>query len=113
MNDRIRVLIADDNEINRRFLVALLSGRGVVSDEAASGEDAIALWEKNRYDMILMDVHMPGIDGKTAAARISQLDGERGHTPIIAVTADVFLKAGGGAPGGGAGRLQLPAQAGE
>jgi two-component system sensor histidine kinase BarA len=89
-----RVLIADDNEINRRFLVALLSSRGVVSDEAASGEDAIALWEKNRYDMILMDVHMPGIDGKTAAARISHLDGERGHTPIIAVTADVFLKAG-------------------
>jgi two-component system sensor histidine kinase BarA len=88
-----RVLIADDNEINRRFLVALISSMGGVCDEAANGEDAIALWEKHRYDMILMDVHMPGIDGKTAAARISHLAGEGDHTPIIAVTADVFLKA--------------------
>jgi two-component system sensor histidine kinase BarA len=90
---RLRVLVADDNEINRRFLVALLSRTGVVADEADNGVDAITLWEKNRYDMILMDVHMPGIDGRAAAARMCALEGERDHTPIIAVTADVFHKA--------------------
>ena len=71
-NDRIKVVIADNRESNRRGLKALLAfePRVEVIGEAADGEEAIQLVEKNQPDLVLMDVHMPVLDGLQATARI-------------------------------------------
>ncbi|WP_404423126.1 CHASE domain-containing protein [Nibricoccus sp. IMCC34717] len=84
-----RILVADDNDANRLLASAFLQRLGCVAEFANDGHEAIALYRQNRYDMILMDCHMPNLDGCDAAREIRALEGSGPRTPIIAVTASV------------------------
>ncbi len=82
-----RVLLAEDNPINAFLARTLLEREGAVVDRAASGEETLAAMEAGRYDLILMDVRMPGLSGLDAARALRA----RGvSTPIVALTADAF-----------------------
>jgi len=80
------VLIVDDNETNCRLLSALLESFGISADIARSGEQAVGLVQKDRYDAVLLDLHMPGMSGLETAVELRAL-GEAGTVPLIAVTA--------------------------
>lgn len=82
------VLIVDDNEINRRLFAAILKSAGMTWDSVECGSAAIDSAATGGYDMILMDLRMPGMDGVAATRLIrAQTDGSAG-VPILAVTAD-------------------------
>jgi len=83
----VRVLLADDNPINTLLARALLTRAGCVVDRAATGEEALTALEKAPYDLVFMDMRMPGMDGLTAARELRRR-GDR--TPIIALTANAF-----------------------
>jgi signal transduction histidine kinase/ActR/RegA family two-component response regulator len=87
-----RILVVDDNQTNRAVLLTLLSHLGVDGCFAVDGRDAVARWEKERWDAILMDVHMPVMDGIEASKAIREGERRTGRprTPIIAVTASVL-----------------------
>jgi len=86
-----RVLLVEDNPVNREVAQLLLEGHGVRVDEAASGPEALDLFERHRYDAVLMDIQMPGMNGLEATARIRQHpDPARAATPILALTANAF-----------------------
>jgi CheY-like chemotaxis protein len=92
----LSVLIAEDNEINALLTRALLTKLGHRPTVATSGRDALEHWRKARaagtpYDVVLMDVHMPGLDGLEAARRIRAEEQDTGRrTPIVALTASAF-----------------------
>ncbi len=81
---RPRILVVDDVDINRELLGVLLNGHAV--EYASDGAEAIAKIRSGAYDLVLMDVQMPGIDGITATRRLRE-DTAFGDLPIIAVTA--------------------------
>ncbi len=87
-----KILVVDDNQTNRAVLLTLLSHLGVDGHFAVDGREAVAMWEKDRWDAILMDVHMPVMDGVQAsqAIRAGEKRTGRPRTPIIAVTASVL-----------------------
>jgi PAS domain S-box-containing protein len=88
---KYHVLVVDDTEINQKVAVRTLSQQGISADVASNGREALAALEQRRYDLILMDCHMPEMDGYQATARIRELPAERqGQIPIIAFTADVL-----------------------
>ncbi len=82
-----RVLIADDNEINRVILKKYVIKTGAGADVTESGEEAIELAQKIDYDLILMDMRMPHMDGKEAMNRIKDKKGDA-CPPIIVLTAE-------------------------
>ena len=82
------ILVVDDHEINREFLNAGLSTLARRVDLANSGHQAIEQCRNNEYDVILMDLHMPQMDGLTTSERIRELGGSSESTPIIILTAD-------------------------
>ena len=84
-----RLLVVDDNEVNRIVARAQLNAIGLDADDAADGEQAVEMAGLATYDLILMDVHMPALDGVEATRRIRRLERYR-DTPIIALTADAF-----------------------
>ena len=81
-----RLLLAEDNEINQIVAAELLRSVGLVVDIEADGQAAVQRVRSQPYDLILMDVQMPLLDGVQAARAIRQLPGRR-HTPIVALTA--------------------------
>ena len=87
-----RILVVDDNQTNRAVLLTLLSHLGVEGSFAVDGRDAVARWEKEPWDVILMDVHMPVMDGVAASRAIREGERRTGRrrTPIVAVTASVL-----------------------
>lgn len=82
----LKVLLAEDNQINCQYAEALVKRMGHFIETARDGEQAIKMWEQSKYDLILMDVRMPGKDGIEATHLIRKQENDR-HTPIIAVTA--------------------------
>ncbi len=82
----IRILVADDNAINRKLISTLLSQHGVIVEEATNGNHALELAKTHSFDLILMDIRMPGLNGieVTKSLRAEQPDNK---TPIVALTA--------------------------
>ena len=83
------VLIVDDNEINLRVAKSLCELLGMTSEFARDGLDAVDAAANGAFDLILMDICMPGMDGVEAARAIRAMPGAAAEVPIIAVTANV------------------------
>jgi CheY-like chemotaxis protein/HPt (histidine-containing phosphotransfer) domain-containing protein len=84
-----RVLLAEDNEVNRAIIGRMLDLLGLRWDSVSDGAAAIAAASTQHYDAILMDVQMPGTDGVEATRRIRAAEHDR-HTPIVALTANAM-----------------------
>src|SRR5437660_538846 len=83
----LRILIVDDQAINQKILVHLLNREGHHTRTADNGRQAVELLERERFDLVLMDVQMPEMDGLEATAAIRARERQRGgHVPIVAVT---------------------------
>lgn len=98
--DEILVLVADDNAINRKLVTTLLNQRGIKTLEANDGLEALAIAKDTRFDLILMDIRMPELNGIEVTEQLRQ-DRCNQATPIIALTAHAlpheqksFLSAG-------------------
>ena len=88
----IRVLAAEDNDVNQLVLKTLLMQAGIEPVIVANGREALEAWEREEWDIILMDVQMPEMEGPAAARAIRAREGETGRrwTPIIALTANTM-----------------------
>ncbi len=88
----LRVLVAEDNATNRTVISALLGQFGLAPEFACNGREAIAAWQAQSWDLVLMDVQMPVMDGisATRAIRDEEQATGRTRTPIIALTANVM-----------------------
>ena len=87
---RLRVLVADDNAINQRLMAALLEGAGHSVTLAVNGRKAVEALTREEFDIILMDVQMPVMDGIQATNHIRAMPPPRRDIPIIALTADAL-----------------------
>ena len=84
----LRILLAEDNAVNRLVATQMLSKRGHLVTPAANGFEALAAVERETFDVILMDIQMPEMDGYEATAAIRQFQSTRNtYTPVIALTA--------------------------
>ena len=86
----LRVLVADDHPVNRRYLEELLVRQGHRVTLAEHGHAAAEAAGQADFDLVLMDLHMPVMNGADAARRIRDLPAPRGDVPIVALTADAF-----------------------
>ena len=83
----LKILVAEDNAVNQMVLMRMLQNMGCLPDLACDGASAIASVGVNAYDVVLMDLNMPGIDGLDATRRIRKLPFAQGGVPIVALTA--------------------------
>jgi CheY-like chemotaxis protein len=83
-----RVLIVDDHEVSRRICAAICDLFHCAWECASSGPEAIAALGRSHFDVVLMDIHMPGMTGLETLAAIRALDAPAGKVPVIAVTND-------------------------
>ncbi|MFV8339673.1 ATP-binding protein [Flavobacterium sp. LB3P21] len=79
-----KILLVEDNKINQMITKKMLDNKGIICEIIDNGEDAIDLLKTNTFDLVLMDVHLPGINGTIATETIRTFDST---TPIIALTA--------------------------
>ncbi len=88
-HEQTRLLVVDDNYDNTELVKCLLVNAGYIVDISLNGKKAIKAVKEFNYDLVLMDIQMPGMDGFETTRRIRVIDKElmRDHTPVIAVTA--------------------------
>jgi PAS domain S-box-containing protein len=82
-----RVLVVEDNEINRRVAIELIERRGCSVAVAHNGLEALAALERERFDLVFMDCQMPELDGYEATRRLRTIEGDDRRTPVVAMTA--------------------------
>ena len=87
LKGQARILLAEDNLINQKVALHLLEKFGYRADVAGNGREAVKALEARHYDLILMDIQMPEMDGISATAEIRNLKSDRRNVPIIAMTA--------------------------
>ena len=87
---KLRLLVADDHPINQRYLSLVLANLGHAGEVCDNGEEAVELVQVERYDAVLMDIHMPVMDGLAATRAIRALGGRHAALPILALSADVL-----------------------
>ncbi len=87
-----RVLLAEDNVINAMVARKLLSNWGIITEHAKDGVEAVKMSGEKRFDFILMDIHMPEMNGFDATANIRISDNMNKDTPIFALTADIVAE---------------------
>jgi hypothetical protein len=83
-----RALVVDDNAINRRVARSFLEIHGLLIAEAGDGNEALDILSREKFDIVLMDIHMPGLDGAEAFKRLRTTGNPNRLTPVIALTAD-------------------------
>ena len=84
-----RILLVEDNPINRELAIMVLSGSGYQVDVAVDGEEGLHKARSSIYDLVLMDIKLPGIDGLTVT-RMLKADPKTSGLPIIALTANAM-----------------------
>lgn len=89
MISKRKILVVDDNAGNRLLLQYNLEGHFDI-DFAGNGLSAIDKFSQNKYDLILMDIHMPEMDGVETAIRIRQIENGKWRTPIFAITSNAY-----------------------
>ncbi len=89
-----RILLAEDYDGNIVVLTYILDDMGCKYDVARTGKEALQFWQQNHYDLILMDIQMPEVDGFTATKMIRKLEAEKNlpYTPIIGMTAHALMQ---------------------
>jgi CheY-like chemotaxis protein len=89
----LRVLVAEDHPVNRQYMAALLENLGHRAHFTTNGEEAVQALRRQAFDVVLMDLHMPVLDGVGATRAIRALpDAARATVPIVALTADAFAE---------------------
>lgn len=83
----LKILLAEDDIINQKVILKMLQEKGHRVEAASNGIEALELFEQEKYDVILMDIQMPKMNGIEAAQRIKQKENSGMHTPIVALTA--------------------------
>ena len=86
----LRILLAEDNAVNQRVAMTMLGKMGHRVTLAMNGQEALEEWRKGDFDLILMDVQMPEINGIQAAMQIRREEGSGTRTPIVAMTASAM-----------------------
>lgn len=84
----MNILFIEDDPMNRRVVKDMLDVAGATMAEASIAEEGLARIEYERFDVVLMDLRMPGMDGIEAIRRIRARDDDKGQLPVIVVTAD-------------------------
>jgi CheY-like chemotaxis protein len=87
---RLRILVAEDNKINQKVALNQLKNLGYTADLACDGEEVLAKIAHQNYDAILMDCHMPRLDGYATTKEIRLREGNTRHTIVIALTASAM-----------------------
>ncbi|MBS0361396.1 MAG: response regulator [Proteobacteria bacterium] len=86
------VLHVDDDPMNLRVVEEILGAFGHTAIKATNGLDALKRLSERAFDVVLMDIHMPGMTGIETVARLRKLSGPEAQVPVIALTADVFSR---------------------
>jgi PAS domain S-box-containing protein len=87
----VRVLVVDDNAVNRELARAILESVGAEVTEVHDGTEAVEIAQRVPFDIILMDLRMPGLDGRSATAAIRREPGPNQHMPVLAFSADGIM----------------------
>jgi len=87
----LRILVAEDNKVNQAVVSRMLQRAGHTVAIAENGQEAAEMCSSGRFDLVLMDIHMPVLDGFEATTRIREMDRSKGiHTPLVALTANAM-----------------------